>query len=116
MKPTSLTPILYSNDVRRSIAYYTEVLGFPEKWEWDDPPSFGGVKWDQIQIFFCEKQQGHPGTWIYIDVENVDDYYTIIKEKGADIISLPENQPWFMREMLVRDPDSHIIRFAHRIE
>jgi catechol 2,3-dioxygenase-like lactoylglutathione lyase family enzyme len=116
MKPESLVPILYSENVRRSITYYTDVLGFPDKWEWDDPPTFGGVNWGDVRIFFCEKNQGHPGTWICINVENVDDYHAFILARGAEILAIPENKPWFMREMLVRDPDGHIIRFGHGID
>ncbi len=37
MKLQSLIPILYSTDVLKSLAYYTEVLGFTGKWQWDHP-------------------------------------------------------------------------------
>src|SRR3954471_3074698 len=97
----SVVPILYSSDVTRSIKYYIEKLAFDEKWQWDDPTTFGGVSKDCVRIFFCLDAQGAPGTWIAINVDNVDEYYKIIKSKGATIISPPENKPWFMREMLV---------------
>lgn len=115
-RPESLVPVLYSADVRRSIAYYKDVLGFDDGWEWEDPPVFGGVNWGHTRIFFCEKDQGSPGTWICINLENVDEYYAFIKARGAEILSLPEDKPWFMREMLVRDPDGHIIRFGQGLE
>ncbi|MGZ5190857.1 MAG: VOC family protein, partial [Flavisolibacter sp.] len=51
-------PILYSSDVKRSLRYYTEVLGFESKWEWDDPPTFGGVSKNSAEIFFCKEAQG----------------------------------------------------------
>ena len=105
-------PILYSEDVRRSIDYYTRVLGFASKWEWDDPPSFGGVGKDSIQIFFCKQYQGHPGTWLSIMMDDVDEYYTTIQSKGAKICAPPEDKEWGLREMLVEDPDGHIIRFG----
>ena len=112
----SIVPILYSADVGRSIAYYMEQLAFDTKWTWDDPTTFGGVSRDCVQLFFCLKCQGSPGTWIAVNVENVDEYYETIKAKGAKILSPPEDKEWFMREMLVEDPDGHIIRFGHRIE
>jgi predicted enzyme related to lactoylglutathione lyase len=113
----SIIPILYSEDVTRSLSYYMEQLAFDTKWEWDnDPTTFGGVSKDCVQIFFCLKAQGNPGTWLAVNVENVDEYYEAIKAKGAKIISPPENKEWFMREMLVEDPDGHIIRFGHGIE
>ena len=108
-------PILYSADIRRSINYYTQVLEFDNKWEWDDPPTFGGVGKDSVQLFFCKDGQGHPGTWIAIMVKNVDEYYQGIKEKGAVIRSAPADMDWGMREMLVEDPDGHILRFGHGI-
>lgn len=108
-------PILYSGDVSRSIKYYTEVLGFDCKWEWENPPTFGGVSKDGVEIFFCEKGQGNPGTWISIMLDDVDEYYEAINAKGAIISSLPESMPWGIREMLVQDHDGHCIRFGHRV-
>ena len=105
-------PILYSSDVRKSIHYYTEVLGFDTKWEWDDPPTFGGVSKDLVELFFCKEAQGHPGTWISVMVNDVDDLYQSVQTKGGRIISAPEDKEWGMREMLVQDPDEHIIRFS----
>ena len=49
-------------------------------------------------------------------VDNVDEYYESIKDKGAKVVAVPESKEWNMREMLVEDPDGHIIRFGHRIE
>lgn len=105
-------PILYSENVPGSIKYYTEVLGFDNKWEWDEPATFGGVSKDSIEIFFCEKGQGNPGTWLSIMIDNLDEYYETIKSKGAKIRSVPENMEWGLREMLVEDPDGHMIRFG----
>ena len=116
MKFEKLTPVLYSADVSRSIAYYTEVLGFEGKWLWDETPTFGGAFSEELNIFFCKDGQGHPGTWLYIDVKNIDEYYETLKKTGAKILEVPENKAWNMREMLVQDPDGHIIRFGQEIE
>jgi uncharacterized glyoxalase superfamily protein PhnB/GNAT superfamily N-acetyltransferase len=108
-----LVPILYSSDIRRSIAYYTEVLGFDNKWEWSSPPTFGGVSKDHVEIFFCKDGQGNPGTWMSIFIKDTDEYYETIKAKGAKIITPPKTYEWGVREMLVEDPDGHRIRFGH---
>lgn len=57
MKIASVIPILYSDDVTRSIRFYTEVLGFAEHWSWDDIPTFGGVADGDTTIFFCRGDQ-----------------------------------------------------------
>lgn len=116
MKFEKSNPILFSTDVKQSLKYYTEILGFEDSWEWGNPTDFGGIVKDNVEIFFCLNAQGSPGTWLAIIVEDVDAYYEIIKEKGAKILSPPRNQEWNMREMVVQDPDGHVIRFGHRID
>ena len=110
MRYNHITPILYSSDVLKSIQYYTEVLGFENSWNWGTPPSFGGVSKSGLEIFFCENGQGNPGTWLSIFVED-----TIIKAKGANIVTAPTTMEWGVREMLVADPDGHKIRFGHGV-
>jgi GNAT superfamily N-acetyltransferase/catechol 2,3-dioxygenase-like lactoylglutathione lyase family enzyme len=108
-------PILFSSDVSKSIEYYTEVLGFDSKWEWEDPPTFGGVSKNSVEIFFCKNGQGRPGTWIAVMVDDVDEYYERIKLKGAKILFPPEDKEWHLREMLVQDPDEHVLRFGQHV-
>jgi catechol 2,3-dioxygenase-like lactoylglutathione lyase family enzyme len=108
-------PILYSKDVTKSVDYYKNILGFDEGWVWDDEATFGGVVKGNVEIFFCKENQGNPGTWLAIILDNVDEYYNMIKDKGAKILFAPESKLWNMREMLVEDPDGHMIRFGNRI-
>ena len=62
--------------------------------------------------FFCKEAQGNPGTWIAINVDNVDELHENIRAKGGRVVSSPEDKEWGLREMLVQDPDNHIIRFG----
>lgn len=107
-----ITPILYSSDINASIRYFVDVLGFTGNWTWDDVPSFGGVDKGEVRIFFCKDGQGHPGTWLAINVDDVDAYYELIKSRGAKILNNPETYEWGLREMLVEVPDGHKIRFG----
>ena len=116
MKLTKAIPILYATDVSKSIAYFVEQLKFTHKWEWDEPATFGGVYREDVEIFFCKTDQGNPNTWFAIVVDNVDEYYELIKDSNAKIISPPDTKPWNMREMLVECPDGHIVRFGHNTE
>src|SRR5258708_40137619 len=95
----TVVPILYSTDVSRSLTYYVDGLGFDRRWEWGNPPSFGGVIKDAVEIFFSEKDQGNAGTWISVVVDDIDGYYETIRTKGADIIAAPDTKEWGMREM-----------------
>ena len=111
-----LYPYFIQRDVAASLTYYTEVLEFESKWGREKPPTFGGVSIDGVEVFFCEKGQGSPGTWLSVFVDNADEYYERIKAKGAKILCPPEDMEWNVREMLVEDPDGHKIRFGHGIE
>jgi hypothetical protein len=57
MKFDKAIPILYSKDVSQSITYFTEQLKFTNKWEWESPPTFGGVHREEGEIFFCKQDQ-----------------------------------------------------------
>ena len=108
--------ILYSKDVAKSVAFYKEQLGFDDGWVWDDEATFGGVVKDNVEIPFCREDQGNPGTWLCIILDNVDEYYASIKDKDVKILSTPVSHEWNMREMVVQDPDGHIIRFGNRTD
>jgi catechol 2,3-dioxygenase-like lactoylglutathione lyase family enzyme/GNAT superfamily N-acetyltransferase len=115
MKFNHVTPILYSSSITASLDYYTQVLGFENRWDWGSPPTFGGVSKDGVEIFFCENGQGNPGTWLSVFVNDVDQLHETLKARGATIVSPPISMEWGVREMLVADPDGHKIRFGHGV-
>jgi len=110
-----LVPILYVRDFGEAMRYYTEKLLFRKLWDWGDPPGFGAVGLGKVEIFFCLQGQGRPGSWLSIFVDDVDEYYQRISRLGAEVIEPPADRPWGVREMNVRDPNEHVIRFGHGI-
>jgi uncharacterized glyoxalase superfamily protein PhnB len=110
-----LTPILYVQDFREAMKYYTEKLLFDRLWDWGDPPSFGAVRLGKAEIFFCLDGQGHPGTWLSIFMDDVDDYFERVTRLGAKVIYGPKDEPWGVREIHVQDPNQHVIRFGQGI-
>jgi len=110
-----LTPILYVRDFREATHYYTKKLLFDLRWQWGKPPSFGCVSLGKVEIFFCLKAQGHPGTWLSVFMDDIDDYFDRITKMGAEVIYGARNEPWGCREIHVRDPNQHVIRFSQGI-
>ena len=51
------------------------------------------------------------GIYIYIEVENVDEYYASINEKGVIPRTEPKTWPWNKREFVVKDPDGYKLVF-----
>ena len=66
---------------------------------------------DGASIYLSEGDQGQPGTWVWIGVEDVEPLHDEYKKTGALILQPPENYPW-AREMKVGDPDGHVLRFG----
>jgi uncharacterized glyoxalase superfamily protein PhnB len=69
------------------------------------------VSRDEASIYLSEGDQGQPGTWVWIGVEDVDALYEEFRKTGATILRPPENFPWAC-EMKVGDPDGHVLRFG----
>jgi uncharacterized glyoxalase superfamily protein PhnB len=112
VKLENISPILRVNNLRASLDYYVRVLGFT-KADWvKDGATFGMVIRDGFGIYFCENDQGHPGTWFWIGVDgDIDALYQDLKANGAKIHEAPTNYSWAY-ELRVADPDGHIIRFG----
>ena len=102
-------PILNVADLARSVAYYVDVLGFTNA-DWGGK-DFTCVSRDGASIYLSEGDQGHPGTWVWVGVGDVEDLHAEYEQSGARILQPPENFPWAC-EMKVGDPDGHVLRFG----
>ena len=102
-------PILRVEDMSRALRYYVEILGFTNAdWGSDE---FTCVSRDTASIYLSQGDQGQPGTWVWVGVENVEALYAEYTASGATIHHPPENYPWAL-EMKVGDPDGHVLRFG----
>ena len=106
-----IIPILNVKNFLASIDYYVNVLGFKKDWDWGDPPDFGCVSRDDYSIMLCEDGQGHPGTWLWMGVEDADEFYKEYRASGAIIRDEPVNYPWAY-ELRVEDLDGHVLRIG----
>ena len=100
-------PILSVRDMAASLKYYVDVLGFKNAdWGGDE---FTHVSRDGAGIYLSQGEQGHPGTWVWVGVEDVAALFEEYKASGAKIRTPPQNYPWAY-EMTVSDADGHVLR------
>jgi hypothetical protein len=75
----NVTPILRVEDLEASRCYYIQTLGFSLDW---DAGRMISVARDGKSIMLCEGEQGQPGTWLWIGVEDADVFFTEFLGQG----------------------------------
>jgi len=104
----NVTPILRVERLDASRRYYIDTLGFALDWETEGMIS---VSRDGKSIMLCEGDQGRPGTWIWIGVEDADALLAELAARGARIRTPPQNFDWAY-EFTLEDPDGHVLRIG----
>lgn len=108
-------PIFAVRDVKETIAFYRDILGFGNEWLWGDPVSFGGISFGDVSVMFHHQPhiaahvEGHQH---FYWPDDVDATYAQHTARGAPIVSPIENKPWRVREYTVRDPNGYHLRFG----
>lgn len=118
MKMKSVAGIVcYVKNIEKTAAFY-EVLGFqfvkrePDhlsirlNWFWMDFHSQDKEDKPEFQKEANLTNKG-AGMFLYISVENVDDFYNGLLSKGLKPSSEPKDWPWGNREFVIRDPDGY---------
>ena len=103
-----VTPVLRVHNLESSRDHYTRVLGFRVDFE---TPGFVSVTRGKCCLFLCEGDQGHPGSWVWIDGVEVEKVYEEFVASGAKIRHPPTNYFWAL-EMQVEDLDGNILRIG----
>lgn len=67
---------------------------------------------------FAKEAFGEPkgtGLYINIEVENIDSYHRLLKEKGLIPSTELRDWPWAQREFAIRDPDGYKLVFYQKL-
>lgn len=118
--------ILLTDDVVASVLFYKN-LGFEIIKEVPDVATT--VALDQFWIELLDKNKvvseeykedinapkNGAGSYLQIQVKNVDDFYQSVINKGIQVNGKPENYPWNHREFILIDPSGYKIAFFEPI-
>ncbi|RAI99762.1 putative glyoxalase superfamily protein PhnB [Chitinophaga skermanii] len=120
-----LTPMFFVRDIRASVKYYTEVLGFEclnimTRCEGGEA-FWASLRRGKVDIMFRlknsvmkEEAPQYTGSF-YIYVDNVDEVWEELKTK-ANILYDIEDFEHQMREFAITDPDGYVFNFGEDIE
>lgn len=121
MKFDRLTPMLWTNELTQTIAFYKDLLGFEldeysEEWGWCH------MHKDQVNIMFAKPNEhmnfsGQPfftGSF-YLYTEDIDTVWETLKNKTT--ISYPiGNFPHNMREFAILDNNGYMLQFGRELK
>jgi len=102
------SPILRVRDLRASVDYYVNVLGFKVDWQAGELAS---VSRDECCLFLCQGDQSGSPVWVWIGVGDAGALHEQLRSKGATIRHPPTNYDWAY-EMQVADPDGNVLRLG----
>lgn len=127
----SILPAFLVGDVRRTQAFYRDVLGLAHGGVWGDEPNLFGIAGvDGLQGFHFKSApaallaprprpaassdaDGPPlDAYVRMAAEHVQPLYVALAKRGIPILRAPKDQPWGQRELLLRDPDGHVLCFG----
>jgi catechol 2,3-dioxygenase-like lactoylglutathione lyase family enzyme len=103
-----VNPILRAQDLAASIDYYVRKLGFKLDWQ---APYFASVSRGRCGIFLSVGDQGNPGAWVWIGVEDAEALCNEYRATGAKLRHPPTNYSWAY-EMQVEDLDGNVLRMG----
>ncbi len=119
---TAQAAVLLVRDLRKSLDWWTETLGFGEPSLWGDPPEFAIIGRDGARIMLgqakdgCSIEANHTGRAglcdAYFWVEDARAFYEDTKARGAMVEYDLELQSYAVLEFGVRDPDGRVFSFG----
>jgi predicted enzyme related to lactoylglutathione lyase len=112
--------VLAVPDLKRSVTFYANVLGFKPV-SIEDPGWMFMVK-DECTIRLGEcpdaldpNELGDHAYFAFLRVDDVDEFYSQVKRAGGNVLRDPVTQPWGWREFPLRTVDGHRIMIGQAL-
>ena len=119
-----IAPQFFTTDIRATLSYYQDKLGFECLSTWHEPPVYAIVARDRHAIHFRLAAPPTPNPDKYADelldaylfIENADALYAEYAARGVEFTRDLGNTPWNSREFVVRDCDGRLLAFGANLE
>lgn len=126
MSAKALTPLLQVYDMKTSVAFYRDKLGFhvANTYEPDDHLYWASLEMGNIKLMLnacyednarpsqpeANRINAHKDTELYLECENIDEVYKSLIKNGLDI-KPPSQTVYGAQEIRFKDPDGFYIIF-----
>jgi len=88
------------SDLKKSVSFFQDVLGLQKMGEW---PTYAIFNIAGVSFGLEPKTKME----ICFHVDNVDNAYQNLKDKGVKFVTEPKDQPWGVRDATFFDPDGN---------
>ena len=115
-------PHLPVKNLRQTLDYYRDTLGFYDEWIWkneDGQTKDGGIRRDDMRLLFAEdpgftgvvnnEENRLPLMWF---VENIAEIFSEFQDRGIEIADALRDHPYGLREFAFIDINGYYIRVA----
>jgi catechol 2,3-dioxygenase-like lactoylglutathione lyase family enzyme len=103
-------------DLMASIAYYRDKMDFMVTFEYGEPPYYACLYHDEVSLHLrsasknAEWVAGNGAIAVFVD--DVDALHADLVESGANVIKVPRDYAYGMRDFDVADPDGNQLTFG----
>jgi len=108
MEVLSSRVLLHPKDFECSLRFYSENLGLHIYREWGSGSNRGVVFFlggGFLELSGPSHTTANENVDLWLQVRDVDAVGDVLKETRMDVIELPTDKPWGLREMQIRDAD-----------
>lgn len=113
VRMTALSPMLKTEDLEATIAFYTDILGFSIDAE---DEAYCALVRGPVQIMFYVDEEGEEPApaltgQIYLEVDNLSELFAELEE-DAEVLYGPEEDEDGAQEFAIRDPNGYVLTFS----
>ena len=108
MEVLSSRVLVHPTDFERSFRFYAESLGLHVYRQWGSGSTRGVVFFlggGFLELSGSSATGASESVALWLQVRDVDALGQELEEAGVEIIELPTDTPWGLKEMQIRDPD-----------
>ena len=115
------SPHLPVRNLKQTLDFYRDTLGFYEEWTWGEKD--GGIRRDDMRLLFAEdpnftkaiNNESHrlPVMWF---VDNIEEIFSEFGERNIEIADGLKIHPYGLKEFAFIDINGYYIRVAERTE
>ena len=118
----STVPVIATDDIQKTLSYYTDVLGFSLDFKYGEPVVYAGVKSGSAQIYFTHDpelvniiKEKALIPEIFIWTPDAVRLFKVHVDKGAEIFEPISDSSFGARQYVIKEINGYHLKFAQAL-